>query len=265
MSHDFSGNSVHYSVIDRRPLGVRWLGPLALAVALLSGCASGGSNNAVSPAVSTQETAPLAADSDLKNGKDRANLVKHAKLAKATKSIDQSPIAVTPTSTDIATNPQFPITDADKESDMTVLVLDNPELMAKAAQISAINSQVNTKDESPRKPHRLTFHFDFNKHRMSDEDRAILSEHAAYLKAHPDVTVQINGHTDNHGADEYNDFLSRLRAKTAAKVFEQAGVDHTQIDIKGWGSRKPLTNQQDHAANRRLELEYRSEQMAKAQ
>lgn len=245
MSQDFSYNHVQYSDSCRSRSGIWRLGSLALAVALMSGCASsGGMDNAAAKKI---------ADTDKKENKA------------AGKTIDQSPIAVDPASNDIADSPETPIADADKESEMTVLVLDNPELMAKAAQINAMNSQVNKMDDSPRKPHRMKFHYGFNKHRLSDEERDLLLKHAAYLNAHPDVTILINGHTDNYGADEYNDFLSRLRAKTAARILEEAGVDEKQITVRGWGSKKPLTNLQDSAANRRIDLEYQSEQMARAQ
>ncbi|TBW55507.1 OmpA family protein [Marinobacter halodurans] len=148
---------------------------------------------------------------------------------------------------------------------MTVLVLDNPELMARAAQVHNSDSQVNPMDESPRKPHQMKFHFGFDKHRLSEEDQAILRQHAAYMKAHPEVTVSINGHTDSHGPEEYNAFLSRLRANSAAKILKSEGIDESRIEVVGWGSRKPLTNPEDSAANRRLDLQYHSEQMAKAQ
>ncbi|WP_148864565.1 OmpA family protein [Marinobacter fonticola] len=148
---------------------------------------------------------------------------------------------------------------------MTVLVLDNPELMARAAQAHANSMQTETMSESPRKPHRMKFHFGFDKHRLNEEDKTILKEHAGYLKAHPEVAIRIHGHTDSFGTDEYNAFLSRLRANTAAKLLQAEGIEGNRIEVVGWGSAKPLTNKDDNAANRRLELEYLSEQMAKVQ
>lgn len=149
---------------------------------------------------------------------------------------------------------------------MTVLVLDNPELLAKAAYLD--NQPLVSVDElaeAPRRPHRLRFHYGFDKHQLNEEDTAILRQHAAYLQAHPEMVVQIHGHTDNFGPEQYNTFLARLRASSAARILKEGGVRESQIQVSGWGSTRPLALPEDHAANRRLELEYRSEQMAKAQ
>lgn len=149
---------------------------------------------------------------------------------------------------------------------MTILVLDNPELMAQSVALAneSLHAVENTGD-SVRKPHQMRFHYGFDKHRLSAADREILRAHAAYMKAHPEVTIQIDGHTDNFGNEEYNDFLSRLRASSAAKVLKAEGIRDSRIKTVGWGSRKPLATPEDHAANRRLELTYHSEQMARAQ
>lgn len=148
---------------------------------------------------------------------------------------------------------------------MTTLVLDNPELIARAALEAGLLMSAAATDDSPRKPHRLRFHYGFNKHRLNDDDLQILRQHAAYLRAHPGAVVHIHGHADNFGAEEYNAFLSRLRANAVAKLLLKEGVRETQVMVSGWGSRRPLARPEDHAANRRLELEYPSHQMAKAQ
>lgn len=215
----------------------------ALLLGVISGCASsGGPENEATTATPAQ---PAVADTR--------------------QHIDQRPIATQAAADNSEPKTDDRIADAPEEKDMTVLVLDNPELMAHAAQVQASNAQVNAMDDSPRKPHQMKFYFGFDKHRLSEEDQAILRKHAAYMKAHPEVTVSINGHTDSHGPEEYNAFLSRLRANSAAKILKSEGIDESRIEVVGWGSRKPLTNPEDSAANRRLDLDYHSEQMAKAQ
>lgn len=181
--------------------------------------------------------------------------------------IDHSPIVATEKTDNSPEKQQHRPTNTTKEAEMTVLVLDNPELMAKAAILeSGLGGLVSKAgDESLRKPHRMRFHYGFNQHRLSDEDQQILRQHAAYLKAHPELLVEIHGHTDAFGNEEYNAFLARLRASSAAKLLQAEGIRESRITVTGWGSRKPLARPEDHAANRRLEIEYRSEQMAKAQ
>lgn len=229
----------------------------AIFLAIMAGCATddGGTNTA-----STRHTASVTESQDAPEPQAKPAAIEE------TPTIDQSPIAATTRDDNSETKTDDRIVEAPKDEDMTVLVLDNPELLARAAQINAIGTpQANGLADSPRKPHRMKFHFAFDKHRLSEEDKTILVEHAAYLMAHPEVSVRINGHTDSHGADEYNEFLSRLRANTAAKILKAEGVDEKRIEVVGWGNHKPLTNHEDSAANRRLELEYLSEQMARAQ
>lgn len=147
---------------------------------------------------------------------------------------------------------------------MTVLILDNPELLARAAIESGLAMSALAPDGSPRKPHRMRFHYGFNKHRLDDQDLAILRQHADYLRHNPGVTIRIHGHADNFGVGEYNEFLSRLRASSAAKFLIREGVRESQVLVSGWGSDRPLARPEDHAANRRLELEYLTMEMAQA-
>ncbi|MDI9244014.1 OmpA family protein [Marinobacter sp. CHS3-4] len=147
---------------------------------------------------------------------------------------------------------------------MTVLVLDNPTLLASVSLAAGMPLQVATTDQTPKRPHRLRFHFGFNQHRLNEEDQALLRQHALWLKHNPGASVHIHGHSDVFGVGEYNQFLSRLRASTAAKLMIRQGARDSQISMTGWGSDKPLARPEDHAANRRLELEYTIVDMARA-
>lgn len=147
---------------------------------------------------------------------------------------------------------------------MTVLILDNPELLARAAIESGLPMPTAMSDGTLRKPHRLRFHYGFNKHQLDEQDQAILRQHANYLRHNPGVSVRIHGHADVFGVGEYNEFLSRLRASSAAKMLIREGVRESQIQVTGWGSDRPLARPEDHAANRRLELEYLTMDMAQA-
>ncbi len=151
---------------------------------------------------------------------------------------------------------------------MTVLVLDNAELLAQTmmsatmAPPAAATGTEAGNDE--RKPHRTRFHFGFNKHRLNDEDQTILRQHARWLAQNPGAQVRIHGHADAFGVSEYNQFLSRLRASSAAKLMLREGARESQIQMQGWGSDRPLARPEDHAANRRLEIEYLTVEMAQA-
>jgi peptidoglycan-associated lipoprotein len=145
---------------------------------------------------------------------------------------------------------------------MTVLVLDNPELIAKAALASGFTAAALADDI--RRPHRMKFHYGFNKHALDAADVAMLKQHAAYLRQHPTTSVRIHGHSDNFGAEDYNQFLSRLRANAVARLLEKEGVPASRLMLSAWGSTRPLATLDDHAANRRVELEYLSHQVPQA-
>lgn len=145
---------------------------------------------------------------------------------------------------------------------MTVLVLDNPELIAKAAMASGFTAA--TLATEAKRPHRMKFHYGFNKHALDASDVAILQQHARYLRQSPATRVRIHGHSDNFGAEDYNRFLSRLRANAVARLLMQEGVSENQLLLTGWGSTRPLATLEDHAANRRVELEYLTEDVAQA-
>lgn len=145
---------------------------------------------------------------------------------------------------------------------MTVLVLDNPELIAKAAVASGFNAA--TLMAEGKRPHRLRFHYGFNKHSLSGPDNAILRQHAVYLRQHPAVSVRVHSHSDNFGAEDYNRFLCRLRTNAVIHILVDEGIAESRIQLANWGSARPLATPEDLAANRRVELEYLTHDMARA-
>lgn len=145
---------------------------------------------------------------------------------------------------------------------MTVLVLDNPDLLAKAAL--AFSGMAGTPSQDAGRPHRTRFHYGFNKHSPDACDIEVLRQHAAYLKRHPGVRVRIHGHADQFGQEEYNRFLARLRANSVARLLMREGVHQSALILTTWGSERPLTRPEDHAANRRVELEYLTMDVAQA-
>ena len=145
---------------------------------------------------------------------------------------------------------------------MTTLVLDNPELLTRATLASGLTPAMP--GTAGQRPHRMKFHFGFNRHALDAEDVEFLCLHAAYLRQHPGLKVRVHGHADNFGSEDYNRFLSRLRASTVARLLMREGVPESQILLVHWGSCRPLATPDDHAANRRVELEYLSQEMTRA-
>lgn len=73
---------------------------------------------------------------------------------------------------------------------MTTLVLDNPEMLARAALASGFLAGQHHQEAG--RPHRTRFHYGFNKHTLDTTDTEILKQHALYLKNHPGIRVKIH-------------------------------------------------------------------------
>jgi len=101
-------------------------------------------------------------------------------------------------------------------------------------------------------------YFDFALDTLRPESEPVLREIADAMKAHPDWTLTINGHTDNIGGNESNLDLSRRRAATVRKaLMDRFMIDGARLSTNGFGASQPKdTNDTDRgrAQNRRLEL-----------
>jgi outer membrane protein OmpA-like peptidoglycan-associated protein len=100
--------------------------------------------------------------------------------------------------------------------------------------------------------------FDVAKADVKGESTPTLKEIASALKEHPEIKVEIQGHTDNVGTAAANLKLSEERANAVKAVLtSEYGVSETQISAKGYGSTKPVapnTTVEGRANNRRVEL-----------
>jgi len=71
------------------------------------------------------------------------------------------------------------------------------------------------------------------------------------------MKVEISGHTDNKGADSYNENLSLRRAQAVRNILIKGGADPNRITAVGYGEAKPMdTNDtmEGRRMNRRIEF-----------
>jgi len=100
-------------------------------------------------------------------------------------------------------------------------------------------------------------HFAFNKAKIRPEDMPVLDEAAEILKAHPNMTVQVNGYTDAIGSEAYNLRLSDRRAEAVVAYLESKGIARDRLIPQGFGKTNFVaTNKtaEGRAQNRRIEL-----------
>jgi outer membrane protein OmpA-like peptidoglycan-associated protein len=101
--------------------------------------------------------------------------------------------------------------------------------------------------------------FDFNRASLKPGAREKLSKLTGILLAYPGhYTVQIEGHTDSVGSDEYNLRLSEGRAQSVSAYLAQAGIPEDRITrVTGFGESRPVASNDNDAGrqmNRRVEL-----------
>lgn len=114
--------------------------------------------------------------------------------------------------------------------------------------------------EDPASPlaERLVF-FDFDSAEIRPEYQELLVAHGEYLASYPDVTIRLEGHTDERGSREYNLALGEQRAKSVRQILLLHGVPEDNISIVSFGEELPLDLGHDESAwsqNRRVELVY---------
>ena len=101
---------------------------------------------------------------------------------------------------------------------------------------------------------RTTIYFDTDRYNIDSQDTAILQAQAQYLAQYPNVSVTLEGHTDERGTREYNLALGERRANAAKNYLASLGVPASRIRTVSYGKERPIamgSNEQAWAQNRR--------------
>ncbi|UPR58891.1 OmpA family protein [Vibrio sp. ED004] len=109
--------------------------------------------------------------------------------------------------------------------------------------------------------------FATNSTELSTDGKIALQPLVEALKAHPQSTVVVVGHTDSTGAAEYNMMISKKRAAAVAAHIEEQGIEAERITATGEGEENPVASNdtaEGRAQNRRVDatipsFEYREE------
>lgn len=99
--------------------------------------------------------------------------------------------------------------------------------------------------------------FDLNKYELRPESITELMEVVKFMLGNEAVKVEIGGHTDNTGNENYNQQLSEKRARAVADFLISNQVAPGRIQIRGYGSKKPIKpndSDENRQLNRRIEF-----------
>jgi outer membrane protein OmpA-like peptidoglycan-associated protein len=99
--------------------------------------------------------------------------------------------------------------------------------------------------------------FDHDKATLRPESFPELLRVVKFLNENAKITIEVSGHTDNVGSDEYNLKLSDDRAKSVKLYLESQGIATNRIQSKGYGETKHIAGnetEEDRQLNRRVEF-----------
>ena len=90
-------------------------------------------------------------------------------------------------------------------------------------------------------------HFDYNAYTIEAQDGSILKQNASWLQKNPQTNVQVEGHCDDRGSEEYNIALGAKRAQAAKDYLETLGVNGSRISTISYGKELPLCTEHNEA------------------
>ena len=99
--------------------------------------------------------------------------------------------------------------------------------------------------------------FNFNETILLEPSFEELDKLYDYLVENIHIKIEVEGHTDNIGGDEYNINLSTKRAKAVSDYLTARGINEFRVDYRGFGSKKPIVSNdtpEGQALNRRVEF-----------
>ncbi len=147
--------------------------------------------------------------------------------------------------------------EAEKARQAAELAIRQKEEM-RSRLLSQLNQVLETKD-TPRglivsMPDVL---FDTAKYNLKPVARERLARIAGIILAYPDLKLDIEGHTDNVGTEDYNQVLSEKRAASVRDYLLQSGVSMSNIYARGLGENDPVGDNMTASGrklNRRVDM-----------
>jgi len=83
-------------------------------------------------------------------------------------------------------------------------------------------------------------YFDFDKYDLRTDARTTLDRKASFLNQNSSIRVQVEGHCDERGTNEYNMALGERRANAAKQYLTTAGISAGRLSTISYGEERPL-------------------------
>jgi len=120
---------------------------------------------------------------------------------------------------------------------------------AGASELNDPNSPLSTR----------VIYFDYDSSNIRQDFQHVIEAHAAYLAAHPEATMTLEGHADERGSREYNLALGERRALAVRRQLVLLGATAGQIRTVSYGEERPVAeghDEESYGLNRRAEISY---------
>jgi outer membrane protein OmpA-like peptidoglycan-associated protein len=120
---------------------------------------------------------------------------------------------------------------------------------------SSEDYKVDTLDGEP--VIRFVIYFEFNEYSLNSKAFNSVDKVIGHLRDKPNLYIEIKGYTDDVGTEQYNNFLSRRRAKMVMDYMNSRGVASEYMKAKAYGSDNPVGDNKDPNQawlNRRAEI-----------
>lgn len=88
-------------------------------------------------------------------------------------------------------------------------------------------------------------YFDFDRYDLRPDSRETLKANANWLKANPAARVQIEGHADERGTNEYNLALGSKRAQSARDYLATLGIPSGRLSTISYGEEVPVCRERN--------------------
>ncbi len=138
--------------------------------------------------------------------------------------------------------------------------IDDVSVKLAEKEVDSVQSLPQARDVKANKAYVLSkIQFEFDSYLLVATSFPELDNLMKAMEKQPAWKLEIGGHADDQGTDEYNLQLSINRAKSVADYLISKGVNPSKIVAKGFGNKipvKPGKDESSRAANRRVEVEF---------
>lgn len=105
----------------------------------------------------------------------------------------------------------------------------------------------------------MIVYFEYDSSRISDQALALLTRHGQFATRFSNVSVRLEGHTDERGSREYNVGLGERRAQAVKQALGLQGIPEGRMTTVSYGEERPAaqgSGESSWSRNRRVELRY---------